>query len=230
MLKQIARELDVAVVLVHHTSQAAISNLATLNIGISDIRGATALVYNARQCFLLVNLGSDDDPFAENDARTTLRKMVAPHEAARISALICLDSSKARDPAPIFMRWRGTPDFGPALEEITPPSEIAGQRWRKVLAMLNGWRAEARADAKATEAAAKVREVVEAVRRLQDEGKQASAKAVSLACGRSKEWATPYLERAVEQQALTTTAVRLPHTKSETTIYQLPDWAGGATR
>lgn len=228
-LKQIARELNVAVVLVHHTSQAASSNLATLSIGISDIRGATALVYNARQCFLLVNLGSDDDPFAENDARTILRKMVAPNEAGRISALICLDSSKARDPAPIFMRWRGTPDFGPALEELTPPSEIAGQRWRKVLAALNCWRAEARADAKATEMAAKVREVVEAVRKLQDEGKPASAKAISLACGRSKEWATPYLERAVEQQALTTSAARLPHTKGETTIYQLPDWAGGAT-
>lgn len=227
-LKQIARELGVAVVLVHHTSQAAISNLGSLSIGISDIRGATALVYNARQCFLLVNLGSDDDPFAENDARTTLRKMVAPHEAARISALICLDSSKARDPAPIFMRWRGTPDFGPALEEITPPSEIAGQRWRKVLATLNGWRAEARADAKATEMAAKVQDVVEAVRKLQAEGKPASAKAVSLACGRSKEWATPYLERAVEQQALTTTAARLPHTKGETTIYQLHNWAEGA--
>jgi len=228
-LKQIARELGVAVVLVHHTSQAASSNLATLSIGISDIRGATALVYNARQCFLLVNLGSDDDPFGDNDARTILRKMVAPHETARISALICLDSSKARDPAPIFMRWRGTPDFGPALEEITPPSDIAGQRWRKVLATLNEWRAEARADAKATETAAKVREVTEAVRKLQDEGKPASAKAVSLACGRSKEWATPYLERAVEQQALITSAVRLPHTKSETTIYQIPNWAGGAT-
>lgn len=227
-LKQIARELDVAVVLVHHTSQAASNNLATLSIGINDVRGATALVYNARQCFLLVNLGSDDDPFAENDARTILRKIAAPHETARVSALICLDSSKARDPAPIFMRWRGTPDFGPALEELTPPSEIAGQRWRKVLATLNGWRAEARADAKATEAAAKVREVVEAVRKLQAEDKPASAKAVSLACGRSKEWATPYLERAVEQQALITSAARIPHTKGETTIYQLSDWAGVA--
>lgn len=228
-LKQIARELGVAVVLVHHTSQAGTKELSTLSIGVSDIRGGTALVYNARQCFMLVNLGSDDDPFAENDARTVLRKLAAPNDTARISVLICLDSSKARDPAPIFMRWRFTPSFGPALEEITPPSSIAGQRWRKVLATLHGKRAEARDDAKAMETAAKVGSVVEAVRKLQANNTPASAKAVSVACGKSKDWALPYLRLALEQGTLTTSTERLPRTKDETTIYYVTDWADGAT-
>ncbi|MBD8898373.1 AAA family ATPase [Rhodanobacter sp. DHG33] len=228
-LKQIARELGVAVVLVHHTSQAGTKELSTLSIGVSDIRGGTALVYNARQCFMLINLGSDDDPFAETDARTLLRKLAAPNDTARISALICLDSSKARDPAPIFLRWRSTPSFGPALEEITPPSSIAGQRWRKVLAMLHGKRAEARDDAKATETAVKVTGVVEAVRKLQASNTPASAKAVSVACGRTKEWALPYLQRAVEQGLLTTSVERLKQAPREVTIYHAIDWAEGET-
>lgn len=85
-LKRIARALNVAVVLVHHTSQAADNNLADLNVSTADIRGGTALVYNSRQNLMLVNLGSDIDPFPDSDARTVLRGLVAGAEDGRITA------------------------------------------------------------------------------------------------------------------------------------------------
>ena len=44
----------------------------------------------------------------------TLRMALAGNDE-RVTALICLDSSKSRDPAPIFLRWDGTP-YGPRLE------------------------------------------------------------------------------------------------------------------
>ncbi|MFK2876870.1 AAA family ATPase [Rhodanobacter hydrolyticus] len=227
-LKDIAKALGIAVVLVHHTSQAGASNLATLNPTTADIRGGTALTANARQCLMLVNLGSEDDPFPDSDARTVLRKMWAPLERRRLSMLICLDSSKSLPPRPIAFAWESTPKHGPALKPIGAPQHLIGASWRKVRAMIDGKRADARADAKATEVAAKVQNVVEAVRRLQDAGTPASAKAVSAACSRTKEWALPYLQNAVEQGLLTTSTERLPHTRSDTTIYRAANWANGA--
>ena len=227
-LKQIAKATGVAVVLVHHTSQAAGANLPTLSIGPADIRGATALVYNSRQCFLLVNLGSAEDPYPDSDARTLLRKLAAPGEQARVTALICLDSSKALDPVPLFFRWHTTP-YGPALQEIAPSPAIAGQRWRKVLATLHGKRQELRDEAKGSEVAAKVREAVEAVQRLQRAGKPASAKAVSMEAGHQARWADPYLAKAVEEGLLATQSARIPRTVGETTVYVLADDRWGET-
>lgn len=221
-LKQIAKATGVAVVLVHHTSQAAGGNLPTLSISPADIRGATALVYNSRQCFLLVNLGSGEDPYPDSDARTVLRRLAAPGEQARLTALICLDSSKALDPVPLFFRWAATP-YGPALKEVTPSAAIAGQRWRKVLATLHGKRQELRDEAKGSEVAAKVREAVEAVQRLQRAGRPASAKAVSMEAGHQVRWADPYLAKAVEQGLLATQSARIPRTAGETTVYVLAD-------
>nr|WP_279236785.1 AAA family ATPase [Dyella sp. RRB7] len=225
-LKKIAKALDVAVVLVHHTSQAAGSNLSTLSIGTADIRGATALVYNARQCFLLVNLGSDDNPHPDADARTLLRKMVSPGVPTRVSALICLDSSKALDPPPIYLRWISTP-YGPALEEITPPASLSGLRWRKVLAALNGKRAEVREDAKGAKEQAKVAEAVAAVRKLNSKDVPASAKQVSLAAGHTKAWAKPYLDLAEEQGLVTTSMAKIANTGSDTVVYHAKQWADG---
>ena len=220
-LRQIARTLSIPVVLVHHTSQAAGANLPTLNLATTDIRGATSLTANSRQCFQLVNLGSEEDPHPDNDARTTLRELVAPTEPARISGLICLDSSKAIDPPPIFFKWRQTP-YGPALEELTPPASVEGKRWRKVREMLNGKRAEARAEAKDAEIAAKVARAVEAVEKLQRDSTPASARAVSTAAGYNAGWAEPYLARAVEQGLLATRLEKIPRTKGETTVYFIP--------
>lgn len=225
-LKKIAKALCVAVVLVHHTSQAAGSNLSTLNIGPGDIRGATALVYNARQCFLLINLGSDDDPHSDADARTLLRKMVSHGNPARTSVLICLDSSKALDPPPIYLRWISTP-YGPALEEITPPASLSGLRWRKVLAALNGKRAEAREDARDAKEQAKVMEAVAAVRKLNSKNIPASAKQVSIAAGYTKAWAKPYLDMAEEQGLVTTSTAKIPNTSGDTVVYHVEQWAEG---
>jgi KaiC/GvpD/RAD55 family RecA-like ATPase len=221
-LRLIARTLEVAVVLVHHTSQAAGANLPTLNVSTADIRGATALIANSRQCLLLVNLGSEEDPHPENDARTKLRDLVAPGDRDRITVLICLDSSKSADSAPIFLRWRHTP-FGPALEELTPPAAVEGKRWRKVREMLSGKIAEARAEAKDAENDTKVRKAVAAVERLQREGKQASARAVSGAAGHGAGWAERYLAQAVERGLLATRSEKILRTQGDTTVYFIPD-------
>ncbi|WP_233842325.1 DnaB-like helicase N-terminal domain-containing protein [Dyella sp. 2HG41-7] len=226
-LRKIARTLEIAVVLVHHTSQAATANLPTLNLATIDIRGATALTANSRQCLQLVNLGSDEDPHPGNDARTQLRELVAPSDGARISVLICLDSSKAIDPPPVFFKWHVTP-YGPALKEFTPPASVEGKRWRKVREMLSGKRADARADAKDAETAAKVDQAVEAVRKLQRENKPASARAVSLAAGKATGWAVPYLFRAVDEGRLATKMAKIPRTSGETPVYFIPSdsWEG----
>lgn len=228
-LRHVARTLSVAVVLVHHTSQAAGANLPTLNLATTDIRGATALTANSRQCFQLVNLGSEEDPHPDSDARTALRELVAPAESARISALICLDSSKAIDPPPVFFKWRQTP-YGPALEEFTPPASVEGKRWRKVREMLNGKRAAERADAKDAEEAAKVSKAVQAVEKLQREGVQASARAVSTAAGYTAGWAGRYLTQAVEQGLLKMRMEKIPRTKGDTAVYFIPDdlWSANA--
>ena len=228
-LRKIARALEIAVVLVHHTSQAATANLPTLNLATTDIRGATALTANSRQCFQLVNLGSEEDPHPDNDARTALRELVAPNEVARVSVLICLDSSKAIDPAPVFFKWHTTP-FGPALKELTPPASVEGKQWRKVREMLNGKRAEARAEAKDAEVAAKVAQAVAAVEKLQREGTPASVRAVSIAAGKTTGWAAPYLLQAVEEGRLMSRMEKIPRTTGMTTVYFLPadSWEANA--
>lgn len=221
-LKRIAKALQAAVVLVHHTSQAAGGNLPTLNIQVTDIRGATALVYNSRQCFFLVNLGSEADPHPETDARTMLRKLVYPCGTERISALVCLDSSKAPDPPPVFFQWLRT-EYGPALREIEAPAAIRGMQWRKLLSILNGKRAEARAEAKDAKTLAEVKEAVRAVQRLLEQDKPATAKTVSEAAGHKQGWADARLSRAVIDGLLRTELMKLPRTRNETTVYFTTD-------
>jgi hypothetical protein len=172
-LKRIARELSIAVVLSHHVSQASLAGLADLTLSTTDIRGGTALVNNARQTALLVNLGSDEDPFPEKDARTILRHMACPNTTARVTALVSLDSSKGITPPPIFFRWEQT-DFGPAAIEEYPPPHVAGKPWRKVHEMVRAERAAAREEAKAERTAGKVsaqiQDVLDAVAKLERGG------------------------------------------------------------
>lgn len=227
-LKDIAKALGIAVVLVHHTSQAGASNLATLNPTTADIRGGTALTANARQCLMLVNLGSEDDPFPDGDARTVLRKMWAPLERRRLSMLICLDSSKSLPPRPIAFAWESTPRHGPALKIIEAPQHLILASWRKVRAMLDGKRAEAREDAVAIKERAKVAKAVEAVRKLNRDNLPAHAAAISKQAGHGKEWADRYLAIAVNEGLLTTAKTKLPRVVGDVTVYQVADWSDEA--
>lgn len=221
-LKHIAKTTNTAVVLMHHTSQNAAGQLPDLNISESDIRGGTTLVNNSRQCFLLVNLGSEKDPLPEADARTLLRSLVAPGIDERVTALICLNSSKGMDPPPIFFRWDITDDFGPRLVEIKPPDRVAGKSWKAVKAMLTGVRAEAKADKKAEAGQAHMRLVIEAVCAIAEAGEQPTAAKISAKCGRNPSWAKPYLAMGVELGELVRSTEQVPRTKGYTDVYRPP--------
>jgi hypothetical protein len=225
-LRRIAREVQVAVVLIHHTSQAASNNLASLDISVGDIRGATSLVNNARQCHLLVNLGSDDEPYPDNDARTVLRRMAAPHAHGRVTALICLDSSKGIDPPPIFLHWRASA-YGPALYVVPPPLAIEGARWRKVHQMIRGERADRKQEAKQEQRMSTVKQVVQLATQMAREGQQPTVRAVSLKALRSGTWAKPYLDAAVESGDLVATPEKVARTQGETTVYRPGHSTGG---
>ena len=219
-LKHIAKMTSTAVVLMHHTSQNAANNLPELNISESDIRGGTTLVNNSRQCFLLVNLGSDKDPLPDGDSRTLLRVLVAPNVDERVTALICLNSSKGMDPPPIFFRWEITDDYGPRLVEIVPPDRIAGKSWKAVKAMLTTVRAEVKADKKAESGQANVRLVVEIVHRVAEKGDQPTARRVATEAGRNPGWAKPYLEAAVELGEIVRMVEAVPRTSGLTDVYR----------
>lgn len=221
-LKRIARALNVAVVLVHHTSQAADNNLADLNVSTADIRGGTALVYNSRQNLMLVNLGSDADPFPEADGRTVLRGLVAGAEEGRVTALITLDSSKGMDPAPVFFRWVQT-DFGPAAVEQESPQTIAGKPWRKVREMVMAERGNHRTEARSNARGATMTLVVRWVAKLHEQGKQPTARAVSVAAGKSPGWAKPYLESAVDEGLVLATSEPVPRTSGPQIVYRPAD-------
>ncbi|MFT3806088.1 AAA family ATPase [Arenimonas sp.] len=214
--KQIARSLGIAVSLAHHTSQASALNLSTLNVSQADIRGGTALIGNTRQTWLLVNLGSEDDPFGEKDARTHLRQMIAPGIRSRISALICLDSSKSLDPPPVFFAWDHT-----RQEAITPPAEYRGMHWRKLHRQIGSYRAEAADEVRTVKQQDDVRKVVAVVERLESEGRQPTVRAVSDACGRSPAWARRPLVDAVYQGDLQVVDEAVPHTRGLTPVYRL---------
>lgn len=230
-LKRIARALDLAVVLIHHTSQAADNNLADMTITTADIRGGTSLVFNARQVWLLVNLGSDPDPFPANDARTVLRHMVCDGDMSaqqhRMLALVCLDSSKSAEPPPLFFRWVET-DYDPAAVEHEAPLSIAGKPWRKVHEMVKAERAtaraEARQEAKREQASESVRLVVDLVRQLQLAGGQPTAGSVSKAAQRSNSWAQPHLAAAAAAGLLQISEERVPRTQGLQIVYRLADY------
>lgn len=221
-LRKVARAINAAAVLVHHTSQAAASNLPDLNVSVADIRGATSLVYNARQTALLVNLGSEDDPFPEGDARTLLRTMMAPARPERIAAWITLDTSKAANPSPFFLAWNRTP-YGPALSILPVPHHLRGASWRTLQGMLRGKRAEARQQRRDAATEAKVAQVVEVVRKLEAEGKQPTARAVSTAAGKGAGWAAPYLALAVDEGELVARPEKVPRAQGMPDVYRTAD-------
>lgn len=222
-LKWIARELGVAVLVSHHVSQQSLTNLPELNVSTADIRGGTALVNNARQCAILVNLGSDDAPFPDTDARTVLRRMVAGNRPDKVTAWITLDSSKGITPPPVFFRWVST-EWVPAAVELDPPSELADRSWPKVREMLAAERAEARAGAKEERASAKtgelVQKAVDAVQRLQASYPgEVTARRVRDLLGRSQEVTSRVLGQAVAEGHLRMTTAKVRNRATD--VYQL---------
>ena len=218
-LKRIARALQVAVVVVHHVSQASDATLADLSMTSAAIRGGTSLPSNSRQNVLLVSLGSEDDPFPPNDARTVLRQIVAPDHPERITALIAMETSKGSDPPPMFFRWLRT-DYGPAAVELDPPRQIEGKSWRKVREMTMAERGTRRDEAKASNREAGVDTVVRVVKELHASGKQPTANAVSIAAGKSPTWATPYLGQAAIDGLLAASMEAVPRTKGKKMVYR----------
>lgn len=180
-LKRIARELSVPVLLSHHVSQASLSSLPELNLSTADIRGSTVLIGNVRQTAMVVNLGSTEEPFPDNDARTVLRKLVAPNVLEKVTAWVSLDSSKGITPPPIFFRWVRT-DYGPAAIELPAPYELQGKSWGQVQQMIRAARRDAKAEAQSErqDATAQVRQqkVVEAMARLERDGQPATARRI----------------------------------------------------
>lgn len=223
-LKRIARELAIAVVLSHHVSQASLAGLPDLNLSTTDIRGGTALVNNARQTALLVNLGSDEDPFPDSDARTVLRRMACPVATGRVTALVTLDSSKGITPPPIFFEWSQT-RFGPAAVEVDPPPQLAGKPWRKVQEMVKAERTAAREEAKversAGKTAAQIQSALDAVSRLgRGDSRPVTATRVRKELGMSAETVGRVLAAAVGAGHLLTSQVTAGG--KPTTAYRLP--------
>lgn len=218
-LKHIAKATRTAVILVHHTSQAAAQHLPTLDVSEADIRGGTTLVNNARQTHLVVNLGSLRDPHPDGDARTLLRALVAPGVPERVTMLVCLSSSKCADPAPLFFRWEDSP-WGPRMVAHAVPGELKGKSWRGIKAQLAGARAEARAEKKAEAGKLAMYQSVRAAAELAEKGEQPTARQVSIACGRSFTWAKPYLEAAVEMGLLVRSTEPVPRSKGLQDVFR----------
>lgn len=215
---KIARSLDVAVILAHHTSQAAAANLASLDVSSYDVRGGTSLVFNTRQTWLMVGLGADDDPLPDNDARTILRRMVARGISDRVTAMVCVDSSKAANPPPIFWRWTGSA-HGPALVEC-PPGDLYGKGWRQVREAVRGAKGEAAGARRAETYQADVEHVARLVTTMVTDGIQPTARKVSDRAGRSAGWATKYLESGVMAGQLVATDETVPRVKGEVRVYR----------
>lgn len=222
-LKRIAREADVAALLTHHTSQIAAQDLAMLNLSVYNIRGATPLVFNSRQNAMLVNLGSEDDGFPDNDARTVLRRMALPNVTERVSAWITLDSSKSADPPVLFFRWTMT-EFGPAPEIVVAERRYADLTWRQLKKCIGAARAHAKAAGKEAKVEADVDAVVDAVGKLEAFGRPATARAIKEATGRSQEWTAKRLGAARAAGRLVATPTTVPRCHGQVDAYHV---AGG---
>ena len=222
VLKHIAKSTGVAVVLTHHTSQDGGDALASLELHEKAIRGGTALVNNARQTHLIVNLGSMVNPFPDADARTLLRRLIAPGESERVTAMVCLSSSKSADPAPLFFRWADTDHHGPRLHALEVPAASRGKSWLALRKQLTGVREEMKADRKAEAGEANVRLVVRAVMELAEAGEQPTAAKISAKCGRSPTWSKPYLAMATELGDLVRSTEQVPRVKGMTDVYRPP--------
>ncbi|KAF1711079.1 hypothetical protein CSC70_03900 [Pseudoxanthomonas kalamensis DSM 18571] len=225
-LKHVAKVTGVAVVLTHHTSQEAAKALPTLDLSESAFRGGTALVNNARQTLLAVNLGSAFDPFPEADSREVLRSLVAPGEKDRVTLLACLSSSKSAEPVPLFFRWDDVDPYGPRAVEINTPADLSGKSWRSVHKSLQGAKADAAAERKLEKEQANVRLVIRAVVELCEAKEYATVRKVSNRCGFGADWAKSRLAAAVESGDLVRSTEQIPRVNGLTDVFR----PAGATR
>lgn len=219
-LKRIAVETNSAVLLVHHTSQAANSKLPGLQVSTDDVRGATPLVANARQILMLVDLGSGEDPHPDNDLRTTLRAMLNVGPQDRVTALICLDSSKSKAPSPLFFRWEFTP-VGPRCVELDPPPCFRGKPWRNVRQQVIAHHAKRRENAAEEKDTATRLKVLGAVRALCAGGAQPTVSKVKAVVGnRAHNTIRDVLDSCVAERLLLVTQEKVPRTKGESAVYR----------
>lgn len=219
-LKHVAKVTGVAVALTHHTSQESAKSLPTLDLAETAFRGGTALVNNARQTLLAVNLGSAHDPFPESDSREVLRGLAAPGEKDRVTLVACLSSSKSADPAPIFFRWEDVEPYGPRAVEVEVPAELKGRSWRSLHKLLQGAKVEAAADRKAEKEQANVRLVIRAVADLCEMKEPATVAKVSVRCGHGADWAKGRLAAAVEMGELVRSTEQIPRAKGFVDVYR----------
>lgn len=226
-VRRVARHCELASVLSHHLSQAAIPNIRDLSFSSADIRGGTALVSNARQNAILVSLGSNRYPFtAENDKRTMLRRVIddASPQSERgemVVVLVPLDASKAALPPPIYFRQYLTP-YGPALLPIPTPDLLAPMSWQEQVAYLRASSASTREAGRAAARDAAMWEAIEAVRALEAEATPATVNAVSKRCGHSTDWALPHLNAGVVAGRLTRRRQAVPRSKGLVDVYSIP--------
>jgi len=220
VLKHIAKSTGVAVVLTHHTSQDGGDALASLELHEKAIRGGTALVNNARQTHLIVNLGSMVNPFPDADARTLLRHLVAPGESERVTAMVCLSSSKSADPAPLFFRWADTDHHGPRLHAIEVPAASRGKSWLALRKQLTGVREEMKADKRRAEDETSVDRVMEAVEAIACSGKHPTLSAVAGMLGWGKSKTERLLASAVESGRAFAGPDKVPGAPGMPTVYR----------
>ncbi len=211
-LKKIAQDLGVAVVMTHHLSQEGTKALQSLDLTPAVIRGATALIGDTRQILLLVDLGSEEEPFPDSDQREVWRRYLQqspfnPHRGARLSALVPLDTSKARDPLPLVTAWCRTDD-GPAMTTVALPEQIEQMRWRRMRGVILAWGAaqakKAKGDRQTTTANAEIEEVVAAYRMVVDAGGVPTANAIAKVHSRGKDFVAARLAAAVKANVFTT--------------------------
>lgn len=228
-LKKIAQDLGVAVVLTHHLSQESAKAQRLLDLSTAMVRGGTALVADTRQVLLLVDLGGADEPLPEKDHRSIWRHYLTqapfdPLARARMTALVTLDTSKARDPVPLVFAWNSTPD-GPALMPVSPPSEVDGLRWGRYVARIKAWgalqRSLAKGEQKTTAADGDIASVLKSLDEVVAANLTPTASAIAKRNTRSVEWVESRLKSAAQLRLVTYSLEVVPRgPKQGTWVYR----------
>ena len=123
--------------------------------------------------------------------------------------------------------WRGEMPVEPGGDWRKAQSG-SETRWgplhgRKVREMVMAERGNQRTEAKSNAQGASVTSVVNIVAKLHGQGKQPTARAVSIAAGKSPTWATPYLESATDEGLLVSGKEPIPRRKDGATVYRPAD-------
>lgn len=221
VLKQIARALKVAVVLVHHTSQQASQHMSSLQLSTDHIRGATSLTNNVRQCCVLVCLGGDANPHPPNDLRTRLRALVNPDRDERVSVLVTLNSSKSIEPPPLYFAW-STTQFGPALRLLEPPPVLRNMTWRSTRELIrrHGCPPHERVNQVKKQRQA-IDALLQAIEKRSDQGTPATRPKLAQDLKIHLKTADGLIQRAMEAGLVREVFARVPHATGHTRVYEV---------